>query len=147
MWFRPFRQLLFQGVVFFGSAKESSSVSTFKCCVLAIQSMTPEWFLLENVDLDADDVEGNLQHILTILTDLSYKVQVYRLKTSDFGIPQRRIRIFIAGFCENRHPQASFTRMTKTLSAMQMRCQPPEACLTSWVVLSCYTVHLRDSYT
>ena len=110
-------------------AKDASSVATFKSCAVGIQTMRPEWFLLENVDLDADDMDGNLQLILRILTDLGYKVQVYRLKTSDFGIPQRRIRIFIAGFCENRHPQASFARMTRTLSAMQLRCQYPEAWL------------------
>ncbi len=77
------------------------------------------------MDLDGDDNEGNLQSILKVLSELQYRVQTYCLKSSDFGIPQRRVRIWIVGFHAERNPEASFERMTQTLSTLQIRCQPP----------------------
>eukprot|EP00435_Cladocopium_sp_Y103_P032259 s1459_g8.t1 len=114
-----------------GSAAKASSVSTFKCSAAAIRFLRPAWFLLENVDLEGDDSEGNLRSILRVLEAAEYLVQTFRLVATDFGLPQRRVRIYLVGFCQKRHPDISFQRMERHISMMRLKCQSPDACLSS----------------
>ena len=63
-------------------------MATFRACASAIGVFQPDWFVLENVDMDSDDAESNLAIIVKYLTDLGYEVQVFRTCASDFGLPQ-----------------------------------------------------------
>lgn len=59
----------------------------------------PKAFLLENVkQLRGHDKGRTLSTILSALDELEYDVFVDVLKANDFGIPQKRERIFIVGF-------------------------------------------------
>lgn len=59
----------------------------------------PKAFLLENVkQLRGHDKGRTLVTILNVLDDLDYDVYVDVLKANDFGVPQKRERIFIVGF-------------------------------------------------
>lgn len=59
----------------------------------------PKAFLLENVkQLRGHDKGRTLATILNVLDDLDYDVYVDVLKANDFGVPQKRERIFIVGF-------------------------------------------------
>jgi len=70
----------------------------------------PKGFLLENVDglvthdrLNAKDKIGNtLATILDVLEEIGYKVEWKVLNASDFGVPQRRKRIYISGSLINK---------------------------------------------
>lgn len=59
----------------------------------------PKAFLLENVkQLRGHDKGRTLTTILKVLDELDYEVFVDVLKANDFGVPQKRERIFIVGF-------------------------------------------------
>lgn len=59
----------------------------------------PKAFLLENVkQLRGHDKGRTLATILNVLDELDYDVYVDVLKANDFGVPQKRERIFIVGF-------------------------------------------------
>lgn len=64
----------------------------------------PKAFLLENVkQLVSHDHGRTLQIILQKLKDIGYFVHWAVLNALDFGLPQKRERIFIVGFLENYH--------------------------------------------
>lgn len=59
----------------------------------------PKSFVLENVkQLRGHNNGQTLKHILKTLTDLGYYVDYKILNALDFGLPQKRERIFIVGF-------------------------------------------------
>lgn len=59
----------------------------------------PKYFVLENVkQLRGHNNGQTLKHILKTLTDLGYYVDYKVLNALDFGLPQKRERIFIVGF-------------------------------------------------
>lgn len=61
----------------------------------------PRAFILENVKLLRSHNKGRtLKRILGILKDLGYKCDFKILNALDFGLPQKRERIFIVGFDE-----------------------------------------------
>lgn len=64
----------------------------------SLKLLQPDGFLFENV-LGLTNMEGGrvLATIVRMLEDLDYNVSVWRLKAEDFGIPQRRQRIFVVG--------------------------------------------------
>lgn len=62
----------------------------------------PKAFVLENVKLLAGHNGGKtLKKILRTLTDLGYYTEYRVLNALDFGLPQKRERIWIVGFKEN----------------------------------------------
>ncbi|WP_164214794.1 DNA (cytosine-5-)-methyltransferase [Virgibacillus sp. YIM 98842] len=65
-----------------------------------LESRKPQAFLLENVkQLRGHDKGNTLKTILKVLeNDLDYTVHVKVLRAADFGLPQNRERIYIAGF-------------------------------------------------
>jgi len=108
--------------------KDASSVSTFKACLGAIEEFNPHCFILENVDLgDGEDPDSNLAIINEALQKCGYTVKVFKLTANDFGVPQRRLRIFICGFHSEKQPQASWVRVERMLNLMRLKSQPPEA--------------------
>jgi DNA (cytosine-5)-methyltransferase 1 len=63
-----------------------------------LKEKKPQGFLLENVDGLVTHGNGKtLQTIIAILEALNYKVSWQVLDASDFGVPQRRKRIYIVG--------------------------------------------------
>ena len=63
-----------------------------------LHAKKPTAFVLENVKLLKGHDEGKtLKHILTTLRELGYSVEVKVLNALDFGLPQRRERIWIVG--------------------------------------------------
>jgi DNA (cytosine-5)-methyltransferase 1 len=75
----------------------------------------PQGFLLENVDALATHNNGKtLEVIINKLKELNYKVSYEILDASDFGVPQKRKRIYIAGL-KNKLPNLnSFEHVYKT---------------------------------
>lgn len=64
-----------------------------------IKEKRPKAFLLENVkNLRSHDKGKTFETIQRILDDLDYEVHVMLFKARDFGVPQNRERIYIAGF-------------------------------------------------
>ena len=84
-----------------------------------LKEKRPAAFLLENVKrLRTHDKGRTLAVIKEQLEKLGYKIYIDVLNTLDFGLPQKRERIFIVGFKENIHfqfPKKS-SNPTKTLS-------------------------------
>jgi DNA (cytosine-5)-methyltransferase 1 len=71
-----------------------------------IKAKRPKAFLLENVQgLVTHDGGKTLQVILDTLKGLDYNVFYKVLNAADFGVPQRRKRIYIVGFDKNRTPK------------------------------------------
>jgi DNA (cytosine-5)-methyltransferase 1 len=64
-----------------------------------LDAKKPSAFVLENVKLLAGHNKGEtLRTILEILRELGYQVHFKILNALDFGLPQKRERIFIVGF-------------------------------------------------
>ena len=107
--------------------QDASSVATFKSCLAVIETLQPDAFLLENVDLgDGESPESNLSLIVEALESLGYVLKTYRIISLDWGLPQRRLRIYLAGFSTKKQPNASLSRMEKHLNLMQLKCQRPD---------------------
>ncbi|MGI6049074.1 MAG: DNA cytosine methyltransferase [Petrimonas sp.] len=69
-----------------------------------LRTKQPKAFLLENVKrLTTHDKGRTFQVILEKLKDLGYTVYYKVLNTLDFGLPQKRERIYIVGFKEDIH--------------------------------------------
>ncbi|CAK9069879.1 Modification methylase HaeII [Durusdinium trenchii] len=78
--------------------EESSSFRTFAGTVDAINRTQPLMFILENVDLgDCTEDDSNGAVIATALGNEGYATRMIMLKATDFGLPQRRTRLFILG--------------------------------------------------
>lgn len=64
-----------------------------------LKDKRPRYFLLENVrGLLSHDKGKTFQTILEVLTDMGYSVRWNLLNSKDFGVPQRRERVFIEGY-------------------------------------------------
>jgi DNA (cytosine-5)-methyltransferase 1 len=63
-----------------------------------LEHKRPRYFLLENVEgLLSHDDRKTIVAIIGVLSDLGYRVSWQVLNTKDYGLPQNRERIFIAG--------------------------------------------------
>ena len=66
-----------------------------------LKHVSPKLFLLENVTgiLSAKNPDGSkvLDHLTRAFQDLGYSVAVHKLNAADYGVPQRRVRIFLIG--------------------------------------------------
>lgn len=64
-----------------------------------LKDKRPRYFLLENVrGLLSHDKGETFKTILEVLSDLGYTVKWSLLNSKDFGVPQRRERVFIEGY-------------------------------------------------
>jgi DNA (cytosine-5)-methyltransferase 1 len=69
----------------------------------------PKAFLLENVSgLLTHDDGKTFSTIINVLDDLGYAVEYKILDASDFGVPQKRERIYIVGFNKKKIRNADF---------------------------------------
>ncbi|CAL1159882.1 unnamed protein product [Cladocopium goreaui] len=104
--------------------EESSSYVTFKSCNDALKFIELDMFLLENVDLEADS--ENLTLILKALSEAGFSCKTYKLISSDFAVPQRRVRIYILGFSNKRQPQIAFKNVDKMIDLFRLPCVDPD---------------------
>ena len=71
-----------------------------------LDTKKPRAFVLENVKLlEGHDKRRTLKKILQTLTDLGYYPEYRILNALDFGLPQKRERIWIVGFKERKYIQ------------------------------------------
>ena len=69
-----------------------------------LQAKRPKAFVLENVKQLVSHNEGKtFARILEMLENLGYQVYYKILNALNFGLPQKRERVFIVGFRESRH--------------------------------------------
>ncbi len=69
-----------------------------------LKSKRPKAFVLENVKQLVSHNQGKtLERILETLENLGYQVNYKVLNALDFGLPQKRERVFIVGFREPKH--------------------------------------------
>ncbi|TSA81173.1 DNA (cytosine-5-)-methyltransferase [Helicobacter mehlei] len=94
----------------------------------------PRAFLLENVKQLATHSQGRtLGVILQSLQDLGYCVRFQVLNALDFGIPQKRERLFLIGFLDSRLAQAfnfDFVKIPYHLNSI-LEPNPPNSALAS----------------
>lgn len=70
-----------------------------------IKESRPKGFLLENVrGLMSHDKGRTLKTIVSKLEGLGYGVEVYLLNSSDYGVPQNRVRVYIVGLDKGEKP-------------------------------------------
>lgn len=70
----------------------------FKEYLRIVKIWKPDWVVIENVKGLIDTQKGFfLDHIKNELSDLSYSVCHWILNSADFGVPQKRNRLFIIG--------------------------------------------------
>ena len=94
----------------------------------ALTHCQPDFYILENVELgDGEDPESNARLISEALESAGYSARLFRIMASDFGVPQRRLRVYIAGFSHAKQPQSSLVRVEHALNAMRLQCQKPDS--------------------
>lgn len=63
-----------------------------------VNQKSPRWVLMENVPgLSAGDGR-QVQRVVTWLERIGYRVRVGKLNASDYGVPQKRIRLFVVAW-------------------------------------------------
>lgn len=66
-----------------------------------LQRVKPKVFILENVTgiLSAKNPDGSkvLDNLVEAFNELGYTTSIFKLNAADFGVPQRRVRVFIVG--------------------------------------------------
>ena len=107
---------------------------TFKSCVHAIDFWHPDAFILENVDMseDSESESGNLDIILKTLQSKNYTVKCFKVISTDYGLPTRRVRLYLGGFSNRKQPNASFALVEQLLCLCKLKHQPPD----SWISCS-----------
>ncbi|MFA0320392.1 DNA (cytosine-5-)-methyltransferase [Vibrio sp. 10N.222.55.A3] len=91
-----------------------------------LKSKKPKGFLLENVEglvthdrQNAKDKTGNtLDMIIDVLVELGYSVSWKVLNSSDFGVPQKRKRIYITGTLHAKPDLDYFSPLKSKLSSV-----------------------------
>jgi len=79
--------------------KHKTQGTLFHDVARIINDKKPKVFLLENVPgLTTHDDGKTFETVLNVLEEIGYKVFFKILNSADFGVPQRRRRIYIVGF-------------------------------------------------
>ena len=106
---------------------------TFKCVLQLLQTVFVRTFLLENVDLEetskSSSKESNLQVILRTLSEVrdGYHVRAFKIMSKDFGVPQRRVRLFFVG--------VDMDKVAQNLKSFQLKSQKPDSFI--WILSIC----------
>ncbi len=91
-----------------------------------LKAKKPKAFLLENVEglvthdrkTNRDKTGNTLDTILDVLTGLGYKVSWSVLDSSNFGVPQKRKRIYITGTLSNKPSLSDFKAIRNNLDSV-----------------------------
>ena len=102
-------------------------MATFKATIQTLESVRARTFLLENVDLE-DAKDSNLDIIVQMLEELNFSVFVFKILSSDYGVPQRRVRLFFLGVNKGLYPNFDQKNVIKHLAAFQLKCQTADTC-------------------
>jgi DNA (cytosine-5)-methyltransferase 1 len=74
-----------------------------------IETYTPECFVMENVkgilSMKNDKKQLIIDEIKGIAATMGYKVSIFKLNACDFGVPQKRERVFVIGHRSKVYPQ------------------------------------------
>jgi len=66
-----------------------------------IEELKPEAFIMENVtgllSMKKEDGTKIIDHIKEIVNKLGYKISIWKLHAIHYGVPQKRVRIFVIG--------------------------------------------------
>ena len=106
---------------------------TFKCVLQLLQTVFVRTFLLENVDLEetskSSSKESNLQVILRTLSEVrdGYHVRAFKIMSKDFGVPQRRVRLFFVGVHKGTYPNFDMDKVAQNLKSFQLKSQKPDS--------------------
>ena len=98
---------------------------TFRAVLQLLENVRVGWFVLENVDMD-ESPDGNLNCILQALDNLGFRTRAYKMLSSDFGSPQRRLRLYFCGISRTRYPEFNMNHITDVLNHLNLKCQEPE---------------------
>lgn len=87
-----------------------------------LEEKKPEVFLFENVtgikSAKTEDGKKALEVLKSLMEDLGYTIQVYTLNAANYGVPQRRKRVFIVGSLNGNKiskPQETHSKKPKKL--------------------------------
>jgi DNA (cytosine-5)-methyltransferase 1 len=107
-----------------------------------IKDKRPSAFLLENVKgLRNHDGGNTWQVIQDSLKEIGYSVFAELLDASDYGVPQRRERMYIVGFDTNKFEKADFTFPEKSSEKIGIG-----KFVESGVIDRSITKHLQNKY-
>jgi len=71
-----------------------------------LETVKPKLFILENVTglLSAKNADGSkvLDNLIEAFTNIGFTTSVFKLNAADYGVPQRRVRVFIVGNRKNK---------------------------------------------
>lgn len=97
-----------------------------------LENMTVHTFILENVDISTDEPGSNYDLICQALSNASggYLVRVFKLSSVEYGLPQRRNRLFFVGVSKDFQDHVNFERMEKTLYQFRLKHQKPDLWVT-----------------
>lgn len=107
-------------------SQDSSSNTTFKCVLQVLESIDVAWFILENVDLEIGP-QSNYDLIMKSLSKCgpTYNVTAYQMLATDFGLPQRRLRLYFVGISNKMYPKFQMQKVTDVLDALKLPIQKP----------------------
>jgi len=89
--------------------KHKTQGTLFHDVARIINDKKPKVFLLENVPgLTTHENGKTFETVLNVLEEIGYKVFFKILNSADFGVPQRRRRIYIVGFEKNKFENVNF---------------------------------------
>ena len=87
-----------------GKGFEDTRGTLFFDIARILKAKRPKAFVLENVKQLASHNQGKtLERIIEMLENLGYQVHYKVLNALNFGLPQKRERVFIVGFREPKH--------------------------------------------
>ena len=74
-----------------------------------------------------DEPGSNYTHICTALEKAGggYEVKVVTMVSSDYGVPQRRVRLYFIGVLKSKFNLSS-QMVDKTLNLFKLKCQKPD---------------------
>lgn len=81
---------------------------------------------------DSESESGNLDIILKTLQSKNYTVKCFKVISTDYGLPTRRVRLYLGGFSNRKQPNASFALVEQLLCLCKLKHQPPD----SWISCS-----------
>ncbi len=106
--------------------QDSSSVKTFKAVLDVLEEVSVRAFILENVDMTEEE-DSNFSIIVQALSHAGsgYQVKAFKLWATDFGLPQRRCRLYFIGIRKG-DGEANMDSIESMLRGLRLKKQFPE---------------------